>query len=103
MDEINVTRGGPATGCIRGQPESGHPFTGPDRCSEMLGPASATSDSGTRSRIERLNRDRELERVTGIEPVLEAWEATVIPFHHTRSGRQARIQRVARRCKRGVD
>ena len=27
-----------------------------------------------------------LERVTGIEPVLFAWEANVIPFHHTRSG-----------------
>ncbi len=25
-----------------------------------------------------------LERVTGIEPVTEAWEAFVIPFHHTR-------------------
>ena len=26
----------------------------------------------------------ELERVTGIEPVTNAWEAAVIPFHHTR-------------------
>ena len=26
-----------------------------------------------------------LERVTGIEPVTEAWEAFVIPFHHTRN------------------
>jgi hypothetical protein len=26
----------------------------------------------------------ELERVTGIEPVTKAWEAAVIPFHHTR-------------------
>ena len=25
-----------------------------------------------------------MERVTGIEPVTEAWEAFVIPFHHTR-------------------
>ena len=25
-----------------------------------------------------------LERVTGIEPVTKAWEAAVIPFHHTR-------------------
>ena len=26
-----------------------------------------------------------MERVTGIEPVTEAWEAFVIPFHHTRA------------------
>lgn len=25
-----------------------------------------------------------MERVTGIEPVTKAWEAAVIPFHHTR-------------------
>ena len=29
-------------------------------------------------------RTEGLERVTGIEPVTEAWEAFVIPFHHTR-------------------
>jgi hypothetical protein len=27
---------------------------------------------------------KRMERVTGIEPVTEAWEAFVIPFHHTR-------------------
>ena len=26
-----------------------------------------------------------MERVTGIEPVTKAWEAAVIPFHHTRA------------------
>ena len=29
-------------------------------------------------------REGDLERVTGIEPVTKAWEAAVIPFHHTR-------------------
>ena len=29
-------------------------------------------------------RGEQMERVTGIEPVTEAWEAFVIPFHHTR-------------------
>src|SRR6056297_4215577 len=33
-----------------------------------------------------------LERVTGIEPVTEAWEAFVIPFHHTRALVRSDIQ-----------
>ena len=32
------------------------------------------------------NLKSKVERVTGIEPVTEAWEAFVIPFHHTRAG-----------------
>ena len=34
-----------------------------------------------------------MERVTGIEPVTEAWEAFVIPFHHTRADGLAVIAR----------
>ena len=30
---------------------------------------------------------RRLERVTGIEPVSEAWEAAVLPLNYTRGGR----------------
>ena len=35
-------------------------------------------------RRSNLSHREALERVTGIEPVTEAWEAFVIPFHHTR-------------------
>ena len=31
-----------------------------------------------------------MERVTGIEPVTEAWEAFVIPFHHTRDAHRTK-------------
>lgn len=38
-----------------------------------------------------------MERVTGIEPVLFAWEANVIPFHHTRKWRNYSL--VAIKCQ----
>lgn len=31
----------------------------------------------------------EMERVMGIEPTLEAWEAAVLPLNYTREGRTA--------------
>ena len=40
------------------------------------------------ARIDWIFKDgRELERVTGIEPVSEAWEAAVLPLNYTRSRR----------------
>ena len=35
---------------------------------------------------------RALERVTGIEPALSAWEADVLPLNYTRVGYQHRLQ-----------
>jgi hypothetical protein len=38
----------------------------------------------------RLHVGRELERVMGIEPTLEAWEAPVLPLNYTRREGQYR-------------
>ena len=38
-----------------------------------------------------------MERVTGIELVTKAWEAAVIPFHHTRALRRLDRQGAGRR------
>lgn len=42
----------------------------------------------------------DLERVTRIELVTKAWEAAVIPFHHTRAGNEVAIQSAHERQER---
>ena len=40
---------------------------------------------GTRDQRKSLTWDFTLERVTGIEPALSAWEADVLPLNYTRA------------------
>ena len=41
---------------------------------------------GMTSQSDETSVKRELERVMGIEPTLEAWEAAVLPLNYTRLG-----------------
>ena len=66
-----------------------------------------TGRRGVRSGLLRKAADGVLERVKGIEPSYEAWEAAVLPLNYTRAGRYSSRkalprQRVpgARRCRR---
>jgi len=52
---------------------------------------------GARDQYEPLTWDFVVERVTGIEPALSAWEADVLPLNYTRAalgrcGRQASVR-----------
>lgn len=54
----------------------------------MDGPAALVASGSSKALTETivLARAFRVERVTGIEPALSAWEADVLPLNYTRSG-----------------
>ena len=62
------------------------------KCASILDSSQARDDSATRSS----GPAKEVERVTGIEPALSAWEADVLPLNYTRRGGRRHLPRSRR-------
>jgi hypothetical protein len=58
-------------------------------CPVMIGQGKKLFPGGTATRFEQVRGGFLVERVTGIEPALSAWEADVLPLNYTRERGQS--------------